>query len=225
MTRGPAGAVLTMEPSITILIVSDDRLFADAVAALVAERADLRLLDGDAGADGRADVVLVDAAADRAPALARTAQARDRHAEAKLLVLGIEREDEDLVDFIEAGAQGYVLQSTSPADLVAAVHAIHRGQTTCSPRVAARVVARIIALQRRDKPQRELVLLPLTPREREILGHLSIGLRNKEIGHRLRITAQTVKNHVHSILDKLGVQHRRQAVRLAYELGLLAGPR
>jgi DNA-binding NarL/FixJ family response regulator len=65
---------------------------------------------------------------------------------------------------------------------------------------------------------------PLTPREAEILALIASGLGNKEICQRLRITVQTVKNHVHSILAKLRVHRRREAVRLAYESGLLIEP-
>ena len=63
---------------------------------------------------------------------------------------------------------------------------------------------------------------PLTPREHEILELMARGLENKEVCHRLHITVQTVKNHVHSILTKLQMRRRREAVRLAFELGLLA---
>lgn len=247
------------------MIVSDNRLFADSVAALLANRDELRVIGsaaptgeplsavpppaapdggpaaaGAAGAYGaigaigaigafgaigaRADVVLVDAALDRETALARTAAVRERHTGSKLLVLGLDREDERVVDFIEAGALGYVLQSTSPADLVAAIRSVYDGNSRCSPRVAASVVARIASLEQqrgRGAPQEPE---PLTRREVEVLAAVAAGLRNKEIGRQLRISTQTVKNHVHSILDKLGVGQRRQAVRLAYEHGLLRPP-
>src|SRR6185295_651464 len=159
-------------------------------------------------------------------ALARTWEARERWPEVKVIAVGIEREDETIAEFIEAGAGGYVLMGSTPEELVAVIRAAQQGLATGSPRVIAAVLARIAALSRPDEqgpPAPEIE--PLTQREREILGLLAAGLGNKEVGRRLGITVQTVKNHVHRILEKLRVHRRRDAVRLAYDLGLLAEPR
>ncbi len=158
--------------------------------------------------------------------LARTWEARERWPSAKLIVVGLEKEDESVVDFIEAGAEGYVLKRSSPEDLVAVIRAVQQGLAPCSPRVVASVLARTSMLARHVDPgPAPSEVEPLTLREREILGLLAAGLGNKEVGRRLRITVQTVKNHVHRVLEKLRVHRRRDAVRLAYDLGLLAEPR
>ena len=176
--------------------------------------------------EGEAGVVLIDAAPDLQSALARTWEARERWPGAKLVVLGLDREDDGIVDFIEAGAQGYVLKGSSPDGLVEVIRAVHEGRTPCSPRVVASVLARIAALADvGTEPPPHQGLEPLTLREREILALMAGGLGNKEVGSRLRITVQTVKNHVHRILEKLQVHRRREAVRIAYDLGLLAEPR
>ncbi|HKI03150.1 MAG TPA: response regulator transcription factor [Thermoanaerobaculia bacterium] len=173
---------------------------------------------------GEAGVVLIDAAADFQAALVQTWEARERWPEAKLIVLGLDQEDERVVDFIEAGAQGYLLKGSSPDDLVEVIRAVHEGRTPISPCLVASVLERIAALAGvgPEPPPRDIE--PLTLREREILALMAAGLSNKEVGRRLRITAQTVKNHVHRILEKLRVHRRREAVRLAYDLGILAEP-
>jgi DNA-binding NarL/FixJ family response regulator len=218
-----------MDARIQVLIVGQDRLLAEAVAASLANRGDLRVTaftgDGEPAAAPGVDVLLLDAALDPAAALVRAWRLRERFAGAKMLVLGLEREGDEVVDFIEAGADGYVLKGISPDGLVESIRAAHDGRALCSPRLAARVLARVVRLAGEQQPAGAAAgVEPLTPREREVLAGLAAGLRNKEIAQRLHITLQTVKNHVHSILEKLGVRHRREAVRRAYEKGLLAEP-
>ncbi len=226
-----------MSLSIRVFIVSRNRLFADALASLLGKHEDMAVTgvaaDPDPAAHGAngANVVLLDATGASGDG-AGGGGATDGGGEAssvlallraacKVVVLGLPGEDELLIDLIEAGAQGYVLRGTSPAGLVEAIRATHAGRSRCSARVAAAVVARIMELEskrtRVDARERE----PLTPREREVLGWMATGRCNKEIGGRLRISVQTVKNHVHSILAKLGASRRREALRIAYEIGLL----
>jgi DNA-binding NarL/FixJ family response regulator len=170
--------------------------------------------------------VLIDASFQTMEALALTWSARERFPEAQVMVLGLEHEDESVLEFIEAGAAAYLLKSASPAQLGEALRFLRDGQVHSSPRIAAAVVARITALEK----ERPTVLPsascePLTARELDTLSLMARGLRNKEIAHTLRITVQTVKNHVHNVLHKLRVHRRRDAVRLAYELDLLRQPR
>ncbi len=220
----------SMSPSIRVFIASRNRLFADALASLLAKHEELAVTgvaaDPEAAPDG-ADVLLLDAAGEDGDAgstlalLRAIGEHRERAQSCKALVLGLADEDDLLLDFIEAGAQGYLLRGTSPAELLEAIRAVHAGRSRCSTKVAAAVVARILELESKrtgvDDHERE----PLTAREREVLGWMATGRCNKEIGGRLRISVQTVKNHVHSILAKLGAKRRREALRIAYEIGLL----
>jgi DNA-binding NarL/FixJ family response regulator len=206
-----------------VAVSSRERMLREVLEASLTGREGLEVVPRD---DGAVDVLLVDVGCDPAAALARTWEARDRWPQAKLIAVGLEREDERLVDLIEAGAGGYVLEGSSPEDLVAAVRAAQQGLAPCSPRVVTLVLDRIAALSRHVEPAPCAAdVEPLTLREREILGLLAAGLGNKEVARRLRITVQTVKNHVHRILEKLRVHRRRDAVRLAYDLGLLAEPK
>lgn len=224
---------IPVQPAIRISVLSEDRLFREVVAAVLATReglqvapvADERRVSHQEAGEGATDVVLIDADRDPQWALARTREARESWPGAKVIAIGLEREDASVVDFAEAGAQGYVLRGASPDELVAVIRSVHQGCTPCSPHVVASVVARIAALSRAQPGPAAREIEPLTDREREILALLACGLGNKEIGRRLRITVQTVKNHVHRVLGKLQVHRRREAVRLAYDLGLLAEPR
>lgn len=211
-------------PTIRVVVVSEERLFREAVAVSLASYDGIAVL-GDLEPAERVDVVLMDTAPDPQAALAQAWEARERWPEARLIALGLDREDDTVVDFIEAGAQGYVLQGVSPDGLVEVIRAVHQGRTPCSPAVVASVLARIATLGGMGSGPARRDVEPLTLREREVLALLAAGLGNKEVGRRLQITVQTVKNHVHRILEKLQVHRRREAVRLSYDLGLLAEPR
>jgi DNA-binding NarL/FixJ family response regulator len=219
-------------PAIRVSIISGDRMFREVLTLLVSGHEGLEVisLDAetiDARADGEdedgVDVVLVDAAYDPKLALDRLRAVRDRWPAAEAIVLGIEREDERVVDFVEAGAHSYVLQGTSPEGLLSAVREVYERRSPSSPQVVTAVLRRINSLAGVPVPPPRTTE-PLTPREMEIVVLLARGLGNKEICRRLHITVQTVKNHVHSILAKLQVGRRREAVRLAYEMGLLIDP-
>ena len=223
----PALIWLFMRTPIAVAVLSRDRMFREVLAALLAGNPDLLVaiasdpeaLDGEDRPDGL-DVVLVDVGGGRGD-LDHVRGVRDRWLEAKTIVLGIPREDESVADYIEAGARGYVLRGDSPEALLSAIREVHEGRSPCSPRVVTAVLRRIASLAEEPVAERQPLVEPLTSREREILALLCEGLSNKDVCHRLNITVQTVKNHVHNILTKLQVHRRRDAVRLALELDLL----
>ena len=173
-----------------------------------------------------ADVVVVDASLGHREACETLREIKESFPEIHLVYLGNDS-SEEVLDFIEAGASGYVSREASLAELIETLEAVSNRQTPCSPRVAASVLARIeeLAAQRPKVGARKLgPRAQLTPRETEVLQLVAAGLRNKEIAQQLEIKLPTVKNHVHKILDKLQVRHRREAIRFAYENGLLADP-
>lgn len=214
-----------MAPIIPVTILGGDRVFADALETVLAAEEGLRLSSVPQDGEEPPAIILIDASFDPAAALVLTWTARERFPEAQVMVLGLEREDESVLEFIEAGAAAYLLKSASLVHLVEALRFLRDGQVHSSPRIAAAVLERITALEKeRQAPVPPPHCEPLTARELETLALMARGLRNKEIAHALHITVQTVKNHVHNILEKLQVHRRRDAVRLAYELGLLREP-
>jgi two-component system nitrate/nitrite response regulator NarL len=218
-----------MQPSIEVVIVSADRIFCEVVAASLSRREGLEAIAAPSGAEGLdlqevPGIVLIDASLDRQSSLSQTWEVRTQWPDAKIIAIGLDEEDEQIVDFAEAGALGYVLKGATFDELVETIQRIHQGETLCSPRILAAVVARITSLSRMEPEPPPQQVEPLTAREKEILALVAAGLGNKEVGRRLRITVQTVKNHVHRILEKLHCHRRREAVRLAYDLGLLAEP-
>jgi DNA-binding NarL/FixJ family response regulator len=225
-----------MAEPIRVLMVWRHRVLGEAVAASLRGRTEVEVVAA-AGEPGEAerilgrtpvDVVLVDASLEPAVAVEITHLLRDRYLGLQVLPFGLPRE-EDAVPFIEAGAGGFLCREASLDEVVEAVTGAARGLAPSSLPLAARVARRIEELdlgRRQDRRGGEAAAADfgLTEREEEVLGAIARGLSNKEIAHRLGIRTATVKNHVHAVLVKLGVRRRREAVRLAYETGLLQGP-
>ncbi|MCP3963367.1 MAG: response regulator transcription factor [bacterium] len=219
---------------VDVFLVHRYRLLAEAIVGSLAANgkvscigsADNRLAAMEQLRGLETGVVLVDASLGRREVCDTIREIKAVLPDLNVLFLGDERE-EDLVDYIEAGASGYVPREASLEEMLDTIEAVDRGQTPCSPRVAASVLARIEELvgQRPERSAHKLDrAVQLTPRESEVLRLVAAGLRNKEIASQLGIKLPTVKNHVHKILDKFQVKRRREAIRMAFENGLLEDP-
>ena len=134
----------------------------------------------------------------------------------KLVALGLEEVDEEILRFIEAGAAAYVLKEVSVDDLVGILRRLADGEAVCSPKITSSMFSRLADLARARRREEHLETLELTMREMEILRLVAQGLSNKQIAGELCLSFHTVKNHVHNILEKLKVEHRSQAVDYAY---------
>jgi DNA-binding NarL/FixJ family response regulator len=131
-------------------------------------------------------------------------------------------DDQSVFEALRAGALGYLLKDTDSARLVEAIQHAARGESLLQPSVAARVVSEFARLAAPRRPADLAAELGLSEREVAVLRALALGQSNKEIAVELGITEGTVKNHVTSILAKLGVTDRLQAALRARELGLVA---
>jgi DNA-binding NarL/FixJ family response regulator len=139
---------------------------------------------------------------------------------AKVLVLGLAESKEEILQYVESGAAGYVLQDDSVDDLLTKIRTTHNGEALISPEIAAVLISRVSELAQLTPQEEDRLEDPaaLTPREREILDLIGQSLSNQEIADHLVIEVGTVKNHVHSILQKLNVSSRQEAA--AYVSGL-----
>lgn len=144
---------------------------------------------------------------------------RMTHPQMKVLILGVDDQPEKIVQFVEAGAAGYVLQNESVDHVVEKLHAAHEEKAIISPTVAAAMMERLSQLANLDMPTafinaRATQLEELTSREEEVLHLITQGCTNQEIAENLFIECGTVKNHVHNILKKLDVNNRHEAASL-----------
>jgi DNA-binding NarL/FixJ family response regulator len=133
-------------------------------------------------------------------------------ASTRIIAVGLNDDAPQIVACAEFGVASYVLRDASVDELVDALWASQRGETKCTPAVAASLMRRLAELA---APSRRLdgAADPLTLREREVIALVEQGLMNKEIARRLGLSLSTVKNHVHNVLDKLGLTSRADVVR------------
>ncbi|MGY4652974.1 LuxR C-terminal-related transcriptional regulator [Mycobacterium sp. URHB0021] len=134
--------------------------------------------------------------------------------ECKVIVVAVDEDDEsEIIKCAEAGVDGYHLKTETLDDLLALMSRVASGESLCSPRVSAILLKRLSALAAQRNTKSDEV--PLTTREIQILGMLETGLSNRDIADQLCIALHTVKNHVHSVLGKLGVSSRAEAAALS----------
>ena len=141
--------------------------------------------------------------------------------DAQVAVIDVPEDEQRILQVIELGAAGFETRGAPLSRLTANLAAIERGETLCTPRVT-RLLFERLAVARRCQRSATSDPVHLTRREMEIVRLIEQGCANKEIARMLNIQLQTVKNHVHNILQKLNVPGRREAVRLLKNRGLLA---
>ena len=209
---------------ITVVVVSDVRLYREGLAAAFGRRETISVA-GTAATVAEAslhlrthapDVVIVDMAMrdsiDAVRALAAVSAA-------KVVAFGVDELESTIVSCIEAGVAGYIPCEASIDDLVATIEGVCREQPPCSPRVTAALFRRVAALAAASAAA-PAGGTALSARERQILALIRDGLSNKEIAQRLVIEVTTVKNHVHSLLGKLGVATRAEAAAQHHAAGI-----
>jgi DNA-binding NarL/FixJ family response regulator len=166
------------------------------------------------------DVILMDVRMPKLDGIEATRRIVASGSAARVLILTTYDLDEYVYAAIRAGASGFLLKDVEPAQLVDAVRVVARGDALLAPTVTRRLLERFAdALPGAPTVPAELV--SLTRREREILELVATGLSNAEIAERLVLGETTVKSHVSSVLRKLGLRDRVQAVVLAYQAGLV----
>lgn len=211
---------------IRVLVVDDQPLVRSGFRMVLEERPDLELA-GEASDGVQAlelareldpDVILMDVRMPNLDGVEATRRLVESGTRARILVLTTFDLDEYVYAAIRAGASGFLLKDVEPAELVDAIRVVAAGNSLFGPAATERLVARFA---QQVAPDAGRSLDELTEREKEILRLLATGLSNAELAEHLFLSETTVKTHVSSILRKLHVRDRVQAVIAAYDAGLV----
>lgn len=206
--------------SLKVMIVDDHALFRRGLEMVLEQEPDIDVI-GEAADGSEAvqkaqelmpDVVLMDVRMPKRSGIEATQEIRDLLPHAKILMLTISDEEADLYDAIKAGASGYLLKEISIEEVADAIRSVWAGQSRISPSMASKLLTEFAAMSKRTDERKQVPAPRLTDREMEVLRLVAEGLNNREIGQRLFISENTVKNHIRNILEKLHLHSRMEAV-------------
>ncbi|MGD8475104.1 MAG: response regulator transcription factor [Anaerolineae bacterium] len=209
--------------TIRVLVVDDHAVVRKGIRALLAEIECIEVIgeasDGQeavAQADALGpDVILMDLVMPGMDGIEATRQIATGEAGPPILVLTSFAGDDKVFPAIKAGALGYLLKDSEPADLVEAIHQVYRGEPSLQPSIAQKLLKEL-----RHPSARPPTPDPLTDREMEVLRLVAKGLSNPEIGQQLVIAEATVRTHMSNILSKLHLANRVQATLYALQEGI-----
>ena len=211
---------------IRVLIADDHALFRRGLEMVLADEPDIELVgqasDG-AEAVARAgeflpDVVLMDIRMPKTSGIEAARAMKESAPSAKIVILTISDEEEDLFEAIRSGASGYLLKDIPLDEVADAVRAVYGGQSLINPSMAGKLLTEFATLARHDSEAERPQQVPapkLTDREMEVLKLVARGMNNRDIAKELFISENTVKNHVRNILEKLQIHSRMEAVMIA----------
>jgi DNA-binding NarL/FixJ family response regulator len=222
-----------MTEPVRVLVADDQALVRGSFRVLVDTAPDLTVV-GEAATGAEAvelaartkpQVVLMDVRMPVMDGIEATRRITAADPEARVLILTTFDLDEYVFAGLRAGASGFLLKDTPPADLLAAVRVVAAGEALLAPAITRRLISEFARIRPPAVAAAPAAFAALTPRETEVLRLVAAGLSNPEIAGRLVVTEETVKTHVSRVLGKLGLRDRTQAVVAAYESGLVVPAR
>jgi DNA-binding NarL/FixJ family response regulator len=227
----------TPDQKTRILLVDDHALFRVGMRQILEREDDFEIVAEaedsrsafDAAIEHTPDIVLMDLSLPAPGGIETTQRVKREVPSAGIIVLAVNEDEDQLFDAIRAGAAAFILKDVGPDDLVTIIRRVGTGEYLINDKVFAKpsVASRVL------KEFRELavygqesapIFAPLSPREVEILDNIAQGMTNKQVAYALSISEQTVKNHMSSILRKLSVNDRTQAVVYAMKQGWIRVP-
>jgi DNA-binding NarL/FixJ family response regulator len=216
-----------MNDTISLVLIDDNRLLREGLARLIREQKDFRILAASADAEeamakvreAKPDVVLLDFGLEDHDSLALTAAVRREVPEAKVIVLGLLPIQEDVANFVRAGAAGFIMKDATFDDFVRTIRSVVGGLVVLPPELTGSLFSQIINQAVRRGIPRELEAVRLTLRERQVIDLIAEGLANKQIATRLHIAVHTVKSHVHNVLEKLALHSRLEVAAFSRKEG------
>jgi DNA-binding NarL/FixJ family response regulator len=225
------------EERVRILIVDDHVLFRVGIAQILSKESDLEVVAEaedarsalEAALESSPNIVLMDLSLPQPGGIETTQRIKRELPSTSVIVLAVQEDEDALFDAIKAGAAAFVLKDISPNDLVAIIRRVSSGEYLINdkvfsqPAVASRVLKEFRELAVYGQ-EAQPIFAPLSPREVEILDNIAQGMTNKQVAYQLSISEQTVKNHMSSILRKLSVNDRTQAVVYAMRQGWIKMP-
>lgn len=210
--------------NITVAIIDDNRVLREALAAMLDDLADMRVVasaevDFVFLAETKPHVLLLDVGLRDQDSLRVAVQLRQENPDAKIVVMDLFPVHEEIREFVNAGVAGFVLKDASFDEFVGTIRAVAAGQTVLPPEMAESLFSQIARKVNPRADDRTLDDVRMTRREREVIELIGEGLSNKEIAKRLNIASHTVKSHVRNVMEKLALHSRLQIAAYSHREG------
>ena len=212
----------------SVFLLAENRLLREALAKILEKKADVAVV-GACGfsasgleqiAEADPDVLVIDSYAGTASQLHSAVDAKQMLRNLKIVMIGMEPDERKFLQAIRQGAMGYVLQNSSTVEIVSAIRAVAAGEAFC-PAELSRTLFRYVERQGQQLPNFQVrATLGLTSREQQLMMLIGRGMTNKQIASELQLAEQTVRNHVHRMLRKVGAGDRLAAVEVCRMQGM-----
>jgi len=206
---------------IRILLIEDNRLLRDGLTAMLNEQPDMKVVAASGGSENtvlkartlRPQVILIDLGLRNQNGVRLVASLAKETPELKVIGMGLIPTQLDIVEFVQAGASGFILKDATVEEFLTTIRSVGHGEKIIPPSLTHSLFSHVVEHSLKKGRDHLNNAVRMTKREREIIVLIADALSNKEIAHRLNIATYTVKSHVHNILEKLALHSRLQIAK------------
>jgi DNA-binding NarL/FixJ family response regulator len=209
---------------IRLLLIEDNRLLRDGILGILKPQKDIVIIA--ASGDGKdtlvkikelkPNIVLLDLGLRSQNSLHVVEIVKKDFPEAKIIVMDLAPVQADILQYVKAGANGFILKDASLNDFLITIRTVSKGATVLPPLLVDSLFSQIVDYAVREGKSKLNEAIKMTKREREVIGFLGEGMSNKEIGQKIRISTYTVKSHIHNIMEKLALHTRLEIANYSY---------
>jgi two-component system NarL family response regulator len=210
---------------IRILVLEDNRVLRDGITLMLNGQADMQVVatigSGNniilKASQAKPHVILMDVGLTSFKESLVIESVREKIPEAKVIGMGFAPSQSDIVEFVEAGASGFILKNATVKEFLGTIRSVAQGIKVLPPLLTGSLFSHVIELALKKRKGKLTNAVRMTKREREIIVLIADGLSNKEIARQLNIATHTVKSHVHNIMEKLALHTRLQIAKFIHE--------
>lgn len=209
---------------IRLLLIEDNRLLRDGIYSILKPHKDIVIIA--ASGDGKStlvkikqlkpNVVLLDLGLRSQNSLHVVEVVKKDFPLAKIIIMDLAPVQADILQYVKAGANGFILKDASLNDFLITIRTVSEGATVLPPMLVDSLFSQIVELAVREGKTKLKEAVRMTKREREVIILLSEGMSNKEIGHKMRVSTYTIKSHIHNIMEKLALHTRLEIANYSY---------
>lgn len=210
---------------IRVLVIEDNRVLRDGLTMMLDGQPDMHVVATIGSGNNvllsarqtKPQIILLDVGLKNFNELSVVETVRKNLPDAKVIGMGFVPSQSDIVEFVSAGASGFILKDATVKQFLATIRSVAEGAKVLPPTLTDSLFSHIVELALKSKTGTRSSSVRMTKREREIIGLIADGLSNKEIAQRLNIATHTVKSHVHNIMEKLALHSRLQIAKFMHD--------